>query len=100
VGKKQRCTSNASLGGMYWKGNGYHLQFMRQYVKMRGRGGGGPHHFRVQKRQKKRLLIGVKKKKIKNEGGGGGGSHHFTVHELPKKKETKNERNVHNPENK
>jgi len=27
-------------------------------------------------------------------------SHHFTVHELSKKKETRNERNVHNPENK
>jgi hypothetical protein len=35
--KEQTCTSNASLGGMYWKGHGYHLQSMRlQYVKMRG----------------------------------------------------------------
>jgi len=50
---------------MYWKGHGYHLQFMRlQCVKTKGV------------------------------------SHHFTVHELPKKEETRNERNVHNPENK
>jgi len=47
------CTSNASLGGMYWKGHGYHLQSMRlQYVKTRG--GGCPITSRFTNCQKRR----------------------------------------------